>query len=65
MAAKKIRSIKLSDDVWDAMGNYAKAEGIDRTKLIERWAAENIPAKYWHDPKQLAGQLDMFDMLGE
>lgn len=63
MAAKKLRTIKLSDEVWDALANYAKAEGVDRTKLIERWAVALIPREHWHDPKQLAGQMDMFDVL--
>lgn len=63
MAAKRLRSVKLEDDVWDAMGSFAAAEGIDRTKLIERWAASLVPREHWREQEPLEGQTSIYDAV--
>lgn len=63
--AKRLRSIRIHDLVWSAMGAYAKAEGCDRTKLIERWAVESIPAEHWPTADLPEGQASIFELLDD
>ena len=63
--AKKLRSMKLDDWYWDALGAFAKAEGIDRTKLVERWAVAYIPPEHWPTSEPPKEQTSIFDVLGD
>lgn len=60
---KPLRSMKLSDETWSTLGNYAKAQGSDRTKIIE-WLVETyIPQKYKPSRDLPLGQSNIWDFV--
>ena len=63
--AKKLRSMKLDDWHWDALGAFAAAENADRTKIVERWIQTYIPPEFWPSEEPPEEQTSIFDVLSE
>ena len=62
---KPLRSLKLSDETWETLAAYAKAQGSDRTKIIEYLVETYIPEEYRPPKKQAAGQLGIYDFVAD
>lgn len=37
---REVKSLRVTDETWDAMGKLARAQGITRADLIEQWVME-------------------------
>lgn len=61
--AKKLRTIKLTDETWEALRVYAEAKGLDRTKVVESLAVAYIPQRYWPIGQPDESQRSIFDEL--
>ncbi len=43
-STRKVRSLRITDDVWEKLGMMADKRGITRADLIEEFANGNLPS---------------------
>lgn len=61
MANKKLRTMKLSDEVWSALGIYAERNKTTRTAVVEELVQAYIPPAPTDAPEGQASLFAMFE----
>lgn len=54
--ATALRNMRIPDEEWRALGEYAKAKRLDRTAVVREWIRAYVPDDFWPKADEIPGQ---------